>query len=205
MTFNTRNLALAALAVVQLAVPSAMIARREFVLRQGTVYRFKTAPVDPYDAFRGKYVALQMTPTTAPTTESDTLEHDDRVYVTLGNDADGFATLVGASARPPAEGDYLTCRVARPDGEQGHVRVDLPIDRYYMDETQALDAELAYRRHSRRGQSEAFVLLRVRNGACVIEDLYLAGIPIEEYLADPPVESPVPGGPPPAAPLSMDR
>ena len=53
------------LCLVQTAVPLSMIARREFTLRNGRVYKFKTAPVDPYDAFRGRFVALAV-PTTGP-------------------------------------------------------------------------------------------------------------------------------------------
>lgn len=57
-----RNLLLALLVVLaaaQLAVPASMIVQRETVLTQGRVYKFKTAPVDPVDAFRGRYVALR--------------------------------------------------------------------------------------------------------------------------------------------------
>ena len=44
--------------IAQLAVPCWMAYSMETVLLQGTPWRFKTAPVDPYDIFRGKFVAL---------------------------------------------------------------------------------------------------------------------------------------------------
>ena len=44
--------------VAQFAVLSAVIIRREWTLRYGEVCRFETAPVDPFDAFRGQYVQL---------------------------------------------------------------------------------------------------------------------------------------------------
>lgn len=46
-------------AVVQLYVPSKMIWDREEVLRTGTEYKFRTAPIDPTDPFRGKYITLR--------------------------------------------------------------------------------------------------------------------------------------------------
>ena len=39
----------------QFGVMGHMIIRRELTLRRGRVCRFLTAPVDPYDAFRGRY------------------------------------------------------------------------------------------------------------------------------------------------------
>ena len=44
--------------MVHLYVPAKMIFNKEAVLAQGKDYRFKTAPIDPYDPFRGKYIDL---------------------------------------------------------------------------------------------------------------------------------------------------
>ena len=57
---NRRSLLIIALIglAAQFSVMGLMIARREMTLRNGVVCRFLTAPVDPYDAFRGRYVAL---------------------------------------------------------------------------------------------------------------------------------------------------
>jgi len=51
---------MAILAIVQLAVPLSMINQREMTLRDGILYKFRAAPVDPADAFRGRYVALRI-------------------------------------------------------------------------------------------------------------------------------------------------
>ena len=47
-------------AFLQLLIPIQMITSRERILDKGTLYKFRTRPVDPYDAFRGKYVALSI-------------------------------------------------------------------------------------------------------------------------------------------------
>lgn len=52
-----------------------------------------------------------------------------------------------------------------------------------MNEKLAPAAETAYREHARRGhQRDACTTVRVRNGRAVIEDLYVAGKPIREFL-----------------------
>ena len=54
---NKRNgilLGLVVVAAAQLAVPAWMIAGRELTLREGQVFKFRTRPVDPADAFRGR-------------------------------------------------------------------------------------------------------------------------------------------------------
>lgn len=45
--------------VAQLLAPVSMIYTHETTLASGKMFKFKTAPVDPADVFRGKYVALR--------------------------------------------------------------------------------------------------------------------------------------------------
>lgn len=58
MNKHWRWLLFALLCVAQWAVPLAMVQRAERTLSEGTAYRFRTAPVDPADPFRGRYVTL---------------------------------------------------------------------------------------------------------------------------------------------------
>jgi hypothetical protein len=46
----------------------------------------------------------------------------------------------------------------------------------------APEAETAYRKHSRRGQHDAYVAVRVRAGHPVPEEMYIAGEPILDHL-----------------------
>ena len=48
--------ALAVLCVAQLGAATSSIVRHESILRSGVPYRIRAAPVDPADAFRGRYV-----------------------------------------------------------------------------------------------------------------------------------------------------
>ena len=49
--------------LAQLYVPASMIFQKERVITQGTAYKFRTAPIDPNDPFRGKYITLSFNET----------------------------------------------------------------------------------------------------------------------------------------------
>jgi uncharacterized membrane-anchored protein len=171
--------------VIQLAVPIAEIARHEHILQTGVPYKFRTAPVDPADAFRGRYVALAYEGTAAPPREGDNLSYGMPAYVRLGMDEAGFARFVELSATPPKSGDYLLVESRRGDDEETYFR--LPFDRFYMEEAEAPRAEAAYRRHAGRSEGDtvtAYVLVRVKEGRGVIEELYIKDKPIREFLSE---------------------
>jgi hypothetical protein len=49
-------------------------------------------------------------------------------------------------------------------------------------EKNAPAAEQAYRENSRRGQQNAFVTVRIRNGDAALEQLYIDDKPLPDYL-----------------------
>ena len=175
--------ALVALALVQLAVPLRMIANRQRVLESGELFRFRTGPVDPYDAFRGRYVALTMAEDTVATTEASDFVGGQRVFVLLETDDQGFARPVGIEAGRPPGGPYVEATVSRFHADPHSVRVRYPFDRYYMNEELAPAAERAYRERSGGGEGDAWVEVRIRDGSAVLEELYVAGQPIGDFLS----------------------
>jgi uncharacterized membrane-anchored protein len=100
----------------QLAIPATMILQRERTLRDGHAYKFRTQPVDPYDAFRGRFVALRLEPTTAPVATNANLQRGATAYVTLAEDPDGFTKFTGATPEPPVGQDYLRVNTPIPQG-----------------------------------------------------------------------------------------
>jgi hypothetical protein len=62
------------------------------------------------------------------------------------------------------------------------VHVDMPFERYYIDEHLAPAAERAYWQHSRRDAQPAYITVRVRGGLAVLEELYIAGKPVREFV-----------------------
>jgi uncharacterized membrane-anchored protein len=172
------------LAIAQLALPLGQIWRYEDVLRTGQPYKFRTAPVDPYDALRGKYVALNYADTEAVLRAGDPINpHGGYAYVSLRRDENGFAQFVELAAAPPPTGDYL--RVECQYMDRNKMRFVLPFDKFFMEENKAPQAERAYWRYgNQRGRidSRAYVLVRVKGGRGVIEDLYVEDQPIREFI-----------------------
>ena len=170
--------------VAQLAVPAAMILKRERVLAHGQAFRFRTAPVDPYDAFRGRFVALGFDENSVMAPPGHDFARGQTVHVRLAEDADGFATFAEVLRDPPAAAPYLTTKIQYVGGDLVHLR--LPFDRFYMDEDAAPAAERAYRQNSASSNRNAYVQVRIEKGVAVLEDLYVDGTPIREYLAQNP-------------------
>jgi uncharacterized membrane-anchored protein len=171
------------LAVVQLALPLGQIWKYENVLRSGQLYKFRTAPVDPYDAFRGKYVALNYADTEAVMRKGDSLNRGQSAYVSLRKDENGFAQFAELAAAPPPAGDYL--RVEYQDSSENKAHFSVPFDTLFMEENKASQAERAYWRYAnRRDQTSrrAYVLVRVKGGRGVIEDLYIEDQPVREFI-----------------------
>jgi hypothetical protein len=61
-------------------------------------------------------------------------------------------------------------------------RLELPHDRYYMDESKAPRAEAAARGQSRPEPRNTWVTLRVRDGVAAVESLWIDGVTVEEHL-----------------------
>ena len=169
--------------VAQLAVPCYMITSREEILVYGAAYKFRCGPVDPYDAFRGRYVALSFPNLQIEDYKGVYLNGSEVAYATLGVDEEGFAKIVDVTLTPPASGDYLRVSAYSGGPTDPLLRVNLPIDRYYMEEFQAPEAEAAYREQSRTEEG-AHAVIRVQDGEGVVEGLYFGDKSVEDYLRE---------------------
>ncbi len=182
------------LVMVQLAVPVSQIWRYENILQTGHVYKFRTAPIDPYDAFRGRYVFLSFADTVAPIRPGDKIAGGP-VYVELAEGEDGFAQFKQVSIEPPANGDYLQAKDPWEHWDRkSFYHFSLPFDKFFMEESAAPKAEEAYRKFGNsRGetQGDAYALVRVKGGIGVIEDVYIKNQPIREFIKTiPQIENP---------------
>lgn len=179
MSSKIRLWLFAILALVQLAAPASMILSHERTLAKGEAFKFRTAPVDPYDAFRGRYVALRFENSEAALAAGAAASPGQTVYATIETGDDGFARFGVAARMPPEDKPYLKAKAGYSSGK-GAIGLQLPFDRFYMEESKAPAAEAAYRAHSRRGAQDAYVVVRVLEGAGVIEDLYVGGKSIQD-------------------------
>ena len=174
----------------QLAIPAYMIHRQELTLREGRAYKFKTRPVDPYDAFRGRYVALSFEQNQAPWpggTQVESARHG-KAYARIEEGTDGFAVVREVTPQPPNAGEFMKVQVSYAGWgtNAGTMYFTMPFDRYYMEETKAPKAERAYWANNRRGQTNenTFAVVRIRNGHAALEYLFVAGKPIAEFVRE---------------------
>jgi len=166
------------LILAQWYVPAAMIWKHERTLAHGETIKIRTAPVDPYDAFRGRYVWLGFPERTFSYTEDLNLTGPTWLYVTYETDAQGFATPVSASETRPPEGIYIYQEVM-PQGPETAQAV-YSFARYYLNETLAPDAERLYREEA--GLESTYVTVRVLDGHAVLEELYINDTPVVDYV-----------------------
>jgi len=79
------------LVLAQLLVPIRMIWERESAIHKGEVLHLKTAPVDPADPFRGRYVRLNFEADHLKVrSQEHQLNQDQQVFVTYNKDTDGY-------------------------------------------------------------------------------------------------------------------
>lgn len=178
----------AAIAVIQLAVPIYLIADREYVIHNGKIYHLRTEPVDPFDAFRGRYVYLkyefegklkeELAKRYLPARTGEG-RIEKKIYVTLKRNIDGFASIEEISEAIPSTSYYIAIPIVLKDYDES-ISLTLPFNRYYMDKFKAPEAESSYREES--GRKNAYAVVRVKNGRAVITDLMIDGTPIRKYL-----------------------
>jgi len=172
---NLRLLIFIPLALLQFSVPGWMIFHEEQTLQHGRLFKFRTAPVDPYDALRGRYVALRFDAENNSVIKAAPWPDDQKVWVQLETDPQGFAKVKQVSTTP-LRGDDVMEAHSRWGGLQ------FPFDRYYLDEKIAPKAEAAYRANNTRNHENAYVTVRILDGHAALEDLYIDDKPIREFL-----------------------
>ena len=188
---NLRVALLIVVGLVQLAVPGWMIFEQEQTLRLGTEYKFQTEPVDPYDLFRGRYVALRFKAEDVNRAENEPkLPNGSCIYVVVKANVDGFAEVEQVSPTP-IQGENVFRATVGFNWRAKSLHLNFPFNRYFMEESLAPEAECAYRNANRRNPKQsAWALVRLRNGNAALADLVIDGQPIRDYLRDHPQPKP---------------
>ena len=172
-------------ALVQLTVPASAIWKHEQTLRHGRVWKLKTAPVDPEDAVRGRYIALRFAAEEVPhelALPKDSYSLSGKIlYAVLKEGEDGFAQIDRVS-ETSIRGDNVI-NVSPGGWRQDRAYLVFPFNRFWVSEANAPAAEKAYLENSRRGKENAYVTVRVRDGDAALEQLYIDNHPLSEYLS----------------------
>ncbi|MCL2678175.1 MAG: GDYXXLXY domain-containing protein [Clostridiales bacterium] len=138
------------------AVPCYMIYDYHDILSTGETYKIRVGAYDPYDPFRGRYVAIRPLLT-------ELRWGGENIY--LVKDTEDFVV----AAEKTDDTNAL-----------GYVK-KLNIERYYMNEKTAPLVEA----HQRKAIAEGdlvYVIIKVKNGRYAIEGLYINGIAAEDFV-----------------------
>lgn len=164
------------LAAAQACAALYLVWHWEDVLTGGQSYRWQTAPVDPYDAIHGRYVSFSFK-NLRSTAIGDGLVVGQTAYGLLERDERGYALIKGVQKGRPEKGDYIRLTVTQLTAEQVSFR--LPFDRFYLEEGFSAEAEKTFRAAAGR---ESCILLRIKDGDAVVEDLYIENMALRDYL-----------------------
>ncbi len=110
----------------------------------------------------------------------------DPVYVILTTDEKGFAKIKSLTKDQPAgEDGYVKASISYIINDtMSHVTIQYPFERFYMEESKAANAELAYNEALRDSLQITYALVSIKDGDAVIRDVLINGIPIREAAKD---------------------
>ncbi|PRY54517.1 putative membrane-anchored protein [Arcticibacter pallidicorallinus] len=165
------------LCLAQLVLPIKMVADREAVVLKGKAFRFKVAPLDPNDPFRGKYITLRYEADSVKVKNVNEWVRNSKIYALLDTDLQGYAFVRGISAsRPDDQLDYVEAFVTVMNLEDKNtLHITYPFNRFYMEETKAMKAEKMFLESLRSPRSNVFAEIYVRDGKAVINDVVING------------------------------
>lgn len=180
--------------LAQWYVPALMISEHEDVAANGKVLKFKTAPIDPYDAFRGKYIMLNFRDHKGKVTkETKALNNGDDIYVTF-TDSSGYALVESVLVDEPkdnpvyvkAKVDYVDNNMFLINSKVKHptvaIYINYPFQRYYMNEIKAPKAETAYQENNRETRDNVYAQVAIKNGVGVVKDVIIDEKSIKDYV-----------------------
>ena len=170
--------------LAQLYVPASMIFQKERVITQGTAYKFRTAPIDPNDPFRGKYITLSFNETGVKVDNAEEWSYADEVFVFLTTDSNGYAMIQSiAKEQPKGRNDYIKANIDYILTDTlSTVFVRYPFDRFYMEESKAPVAETVYNEAAIDSNQVAYALVMVKNGDAVVRDIFIDDVSITEVI-----------------------
>ena len=171
----------------QLIISFHTISLRNEVMKKGKHLILKTMPVDPYDAFRGKYIHLNYDLTRVNKVESSEKlrRRQNQIYVTFKKDSTGYSIIDKVSLMKPEDNMFYLEAIGYHNTSMGtdSVAVSLLNKRFYMEEFKAEKAEKKYLQ-AHRNKKDAFVTMKIYKGKGIIENLFIEGKNISDYISN---------------------
>ena len=167
--------------------PYTIIKGQEQILREGISYRFKPIPIDPVDAFRGKFVVLNYEGLNRKYTNAEeTFQRGQMLYLTIAKDDKGYAHFSEVLTTAPESGDYLSTTCLDLSNNEIRLKVPKNMERYFLNESIAPEAERFYNQlNSQNADADSifmYVDTKVKNGKILLEQLYFKDQTVEDYI-----------------------
>ncbi len=190
MKYNRLILPLFILMVlVQLYVPISMIFKQESVIDTGKSFKFKTAPIDPNDPFRGKYITLRFEEESVTVTDLKAWHGVKAGYALISRNNEGFAKIIAVEKDKPNGKDYVEVKINNHfQIGPGKLFFELPFNRFYLEESKAKPAENIYVESQIDSLSTTYALVKIKDGVAVLEDVLIDGISIGELIKNQAIE-----------------
>ena len=169
--------------LAQLYVPLSMIIGQENVLQKGKKYHFKTAPIDPNDPFRGKYIALNFEDNYCAVKDKKDWLPGDEVFGIIA-ERNGYAYVQSLVKEEPKVENYLKLTIqSHVDFDNiNKVYFDYPFEKYYMEESKAEGAEVVYRERQIDTLMVGYAVVYIKNGFGAIHDVKVGDSSIKDMV-----------------------
>ncbi len=165
--------------ILQICFPLYNVWSQEQILKHGQLIKFKIEPVDPYDAFRGRYVTINVESPSLKVPLNEDFSANQPIFVLLENDSSGITDMIGVTQNADTEALKMRIDEWSIDSD-GEIYFRFPLNRYYLDENKAPIADKISRNFNKKN---ALISARVsQSGAIIIEQLYVENKPIEDYI-----------------------
>lgn len=197
MSVKSKLLLLIIFFLVQLAVPIHMIYQKQNVLVKGKEFLIKCQPYDPVHPTMGRYIQLNFIDNNGiPVKGNEDFSNGDRVYVGIKKNSSRFSEFISVSKTPP-QGDYFKANFWYYTYPEMHIEektyryvpmspkgaiVEVPFDRYYMEENKAPKADEIISKIGREIKEDVYAKVRILDGEASLESVYVGNQGIEDYV-----------------------
>jgi len=165
-------------AVIQLMFLGGLLFDYEKTKNEGALFRLELQAYDPYDIFRGNYLAMSFKEDRVKAPKFQP-RWEEKFYVKLAQDPKtGFARPVEVSQQFHGGNDWVEVRNSGGsviDGADTTLLISFMQDRFFINEDKVKRADEVLRRATADSSKRCWAEMRVRNGTAILTDVKIDG------------------------------